>query len=172
VAVDVANGVAVDVDAVDDLVDSEQATSVNMIVTTSSVVPQRITRDRCAGSCVNRERVQSAARILLLRLRDPLLHNRYRYLEPPRRVRLAPTSRASVDGRLSARLIHAVESICAARRGRRTSDRRSRSPFEAAAYPHRLRSVLDPRWYVAVPLSVVMTFRRETRCRATYLPDG
>ena len=58
-AVDVANGVAVDVDAVDDLVDSEQATSANMIVTTSSVVPQRITRDRCAGSCVNRERVQS-----------------------------------------------------------------------------------------------------------------
>ena len=88
VAVDVANGVAVD-----DLVDSEQATSVNMIVTTSSAVPQRITRDRCAGSCVNRERVQSAARILRLRLRDPLLRNRYRHLEPPRRVRLAPTSK-------------------------------------------------------------------------------
>ena len=64
-----------------------------MIVTTSSAVPQRITRDRCAGSCVNRERVQSAARILRLRLRDPLLRNRYRYLEPPRRVRLAPTSK-------------------------------------------------------------------------------
>ena len=41
------NGVAVDVDVVDALVDSEQA-SVNMIVTTSSVVPQRITRDRAS----------------------------------------------------------------------------------------------------------------------------
>ena len=83
VAVDIVDGVAADVDAVDDLVDSEQVTSPNVIVTTSSVVPQRITRDRCAGSCVNRERVQSAARILLLRLRD-CLRNGYRYLEPPR----------------------------------------------------------------------------------------
>jgi hypothetical protein len=50
---------AVAVGAVDALVDPEQATSPNVIVTTSSVMPQRITR-----SCVNRERVEFAARIL------------------------------------------------------------------------------------------------------------
>jgi hypothetical protein len=72
VAVDVVDGVAVDVDAVGGLADSEQATSANVIVTTSSVVPQRITRDRRVGSCVDRERVQFAVSILLLRLRDRL----------------------------------------------------------------------------------------------------
>jgi hypothetical protein len=52
-------GVAVAVGAVDALVDPEQAASANVIVTTSNVMPQRITR-----SCVNRERVEFAAHIL------------------------------------------------------------------------------------------------------------
>jgi hypothetical protein len=62
--------VAVDVDAVEDLADPEQATSANIIVATTSVMPTRITRDRCAGSRVNRERSQLAASILFLRLWD------------------------------------------------------------------------------------------------------
>jgi hypothetical protein len=44
VAIEVADGLAVDVDAVDVLVDSEHATSA--IVTTTSVVSKRITRAR------------------------------------------------------------------------------------------------------------------------------
>jgi L-arabinose isomerase len=67
VAVDVAEGTAVDIDAVDDLADSEQATSDNVIMTTSSVVLQRITLDLCAAPCVDRERVKFTGRILLLR---------------------------------------------------------------------------------------------------------
>jgi CheY-like chemotaxis protein len=45
VAVDVESGAADGFDAVDDLADPEQATSANVIVTTSSVMPQRTTRD-------------------------------------------------------------------------------------------------------------------------------
>jgi hypothetical protein len=58
---------AVGVDPVDDLVDSEQAMGVNVIMTTSSVVLQRIARDRCAGPCVDRERVWFTGRTLLRR---------------------------------------------------------------------------------------------------------
>jgi hypothetical protein len=50
---------AVGVGAVDALVDPEQAASANVIVTTSSVTPQRIT-----ASCVNQEGVKLAAHIL------------------------------------------------------------------------------------------------------------
>jgi hydrogenase maturation factor len=50
VAVDVVTGTAVGVGAVDNLVDSEQATHANAIVVTSSAAWHRVTRDRCAGT--------------------------------------------------------------------------------------------------------------------------
>ncbi|MBV9091089.1 MAG: hypothetical protein JO044_14515 [Mycobacteriaceae bacterium] len=54
---------AVDVDMVDDPVGAEQAASAHVIVTTSSGLPQCITPDRGAGSCLNREHTVRRQRV-------------------------------------------------------------------------------------------------------------